>query len=88
MPRAHCGRTAVSATTVGAIGVSTVNGDGQAQAALVSQLRVGRATLWDQPAMVLAGYGTAENRVDGLLPLSRFSTVTFNGRENYLVAKQ
>lgn len=85
---ANGGRTAVSATTVGAIGVSTVNGDGQAQAVLVSQLRVGRATLWDQPAMVLAGYGAAENRVDGLLPLSRFSTVTFNGRENYLVAKQ
>lgn len=85
------GRAAVSATPLGATTtVTTVTGDGQVQAAIVPKLRVGAGTLWDQPAVLIAGPeagGSGAGRVDGLLPLSGFSAVTFNGREHYMVVK-
>jgi hypothetical protein len=85
------GRAAISATPVDAtVHVATVTGDGRVQAAIVPKLRIGTGTLWDQPAVVVAGPGggaSGATRVDGLLPLSGFSAVTFNGREHYLVVK-
>lgn len=82
------GRTAVPTMPLrGSTGTTTVNGDGIAETAMVPQLQIGTLTLWDVPAILLAGYAAAGTRVDGLLPLSRFSAVTFNGQEHYMVAK-
>lgn len=87
----NAGRAAISATPVGAmVAAATMTGDGQVQAAIVPTLKIGTCTLWDQPAVLMAGLGTGASgatRVDGLLPLSGFSAVTFNGREHYLVVK-
>ena len=84
------GRTAISVTTLsGMVSAATVTGNSLMQAAIVPRLRIGRETLWDQPAVLLLGPAVAgENRLDGLLPLSWFSEVTFNGPEHYLVAKR
>ena len=84
------GRTAISATALsGMASVATVTGKSLMQTAVVPKLRLGRDTLWDQPAVLLPGPAVAgENRLDGLLPLALFSSVTFNGREHYMVAKR
>ena len=84
------GRTAISVTAHnGMASVATVTGTGLMQTAVVPKLRLGRDTLWDQPAVLLPGPPVAgEDRLDGLLPLSLFSSVTFNGREHYMVAKR
>jgi predicted aspartyl protease len=84
------GRTVISATALGdAVSVATVTGHGLMQPALVPKLRLGRDVLWDRPAVLLPGPAVAaEHRVDGLLPLSWFSEVTFNGREHYMLARR
>jgi hypothetical protein len=84
------GRTAISVTALsGMASVATVTGKSLMQTAMVPKLRLGRDTLWDQPAVLLPGPPVGgENRLDGLLPLSLFSSVTFNGREHYMVAKR
>ncbi len=84
------GQTAIPTTALtGVVRTTTVLGDGQMQAAIVPQLRLGTDTLWDQPAVLLPNpAASAENRLDGLLPLSWFSEVTFNGRENSLVVRR
>lgn len=84
------GRTAISVTTLSSMAsVATVTGESLMQTAVVPKLRLGRETLWDQPAVLLPGPPVAgEDRLDGLLPLSLFSSVTFNGREHYMVAKR
>jgi predicted aspartyl protease len=84
------GRTAVSAMALAAVArTTTVTGDGYMQVAVVPRLRIGRDTLWDQPAVLLPGPAAAgAHRLDGLLPLSLFSDVTFNGRENYMVVRR
>ncbi len=88
----HEGVTTISASALPAsVGTRTVTGGGQAQVAMVAKLRVGNDTLWDQPAVLVAAHVAASTdapRVDGLLPLSAFSSVTFNGRANYLVARR
>jgi predicted aspartyl protease len=79
------GRTAVPATALqGPIRTSTVNGEGVAQVAVVPQLRIGRETLWNERAVLI---DVTERRVDGLLPLSRFSEVTLNGPRLYLTVQ-
>jgi len=86
----HGGRAAISATPLGAtVRAATITGDGQVQAAIVPKLKIGSGTFWDQPAVLVAGPDTAAgtDRVDGLLPLSRFSSVTFNGPQHYLVVR-
>jgi len=84
------GQTAISATTLtAAVRVTTVTGDGQMQTAIVPKLRLGKDTVWDQPAVLLPGPAVVgEHRLDGLLPLLWFSEVTFNGRENSLVVRR
>ena len=84
------GRTAIPATALAAVvQTTTLTGDGKMQMAVVPKLRIGTDTLWDQPAVLLPGSAiSGEQRLDGLLPLSWFSEVTFNGRENYLVVKR
>jgi hypothetical protein len=86
----HNGRTAISFTALsGILSVATVTGKSLIQTAIVPKLRLGKDTLWDQPAVLLPGPKVVgEDRLDGLLPLSWFSEVTFNGRENYLVVKR
>jgi predicted aspartyl protease len=81
------GRTAVPATTFPAtIATMTANSEGQARLALVPALRIGNTVLNDQPALVIA-VDRAGDSPDGLLPLSLFSSVTFQGRENYLTIR-
>ena len=83
------GRTAIPATALDAVvRAATATGYSQMQTAMVPKLRVGKDMLWDQPAVLLPSpAGAGEQRLDGLLPLSWFSEVTFNGRENYLVIR-
>jgi hypothetical protein len=83
----HDGRTAVAATPLPAlVRTATMTGGRDVQAATVPKLRVGNNTLWDRPALLIMGPDMAagENRPDGLLPLSWFSSVTFNGPQNSL----
>lgn len=81
----HQGHTTVEATVHGAQATTTISGEGHVRSALVSRLRIGRETLWDVPAMVTPSRDTgALIRIDGLLPLSHFSTVTFNGQAGYM----
>lgn len=84
------GRTAISVTALsGFASVATITGQSLMQTGVVPKLRLGREALWDQPAVLLPGPPVVgENRLDGLLPLSLFSSVTFNGREHYMVAKR
>ena len=82
------GRTAVPATSLAAaVAAVTVNTETQARLALVPSLRIGKTTLIDQPALVMAAAGDAGS-ADGLLPLSLFSSVTFQGRENFLTIRR
>ena len=81
------GRTAVPATTLAAIvATATITSEGHARLALVPALRIGKTTLSDQPALIIAAHGEADSP-DGLLPLSLFSSVTFQGRDNYLTIR-
>jgi predicted aspartyl protease len=79
----------ITATPLGAaVKTTTVTGETHMQAATVPQLRVGSYTMWDLPAVIVASQDEDAPRVDGLLPLSAFSSVTFNGPRNYLVARR
>jgi hypothetical protein len=51
-------------------------------------MRVGAVTLRNQPAVVLEREGSNLAEGDGLLPLHRFSSVSFNNREGYLVVRK
>ena len=84
------GRTAIPAAPLpGAVGVTTVTGDGQMQMAMVSRFKLGQHTLWDQPAVLLqVASSPGGDQPDGLLPLSLFAEVTFNGPERYLIARR
>jgi predicted aspartyl protease len=81
------GRTAVPANSLPAtVATVTASNEGHARLALIPTLRIGKATLSDQPALVIAAAGQADS-ADGLLPLLLFSSVTFQGRENYLTIR-
>ena len=84
------GRTAFAVAALsGTASVTTVTGQSLVQTAVVPKLRLGKEMLWDQPAVLLPGPPVVgEIRLDGLLPLSLFSSVTFNGRDHYMVAKR
>jgi predicted aspartyl protease len=82
-------RGPIAATPLGAaVKAATLTGESQMQQATVARLRVGSHTLWDLPAVLVASQGADAPRVDGLLPLSGFSSVTFNGPGHYLVARR
>jgi predicted aspartyl protease len=85
----HGGRTKIPAAALAVtVRTATVIGSGDVQAATVPKLRIGNAVLWDQPAVLIAGREGEEGfRPDGLLPLSGFSAVTFNGPANYLTIR-
>lgn len=78
-------RLPLGLTALPDVAVSTAAGSATAKAALVRLLRVGPIELADQPAIVLDRRSTDAPAGDGLLPLCVFSTVTFNGREGYMV---
>lgn len=83
------GRVPIAATALSAaVKTTTLTGEAQMQAATVPRLRVGSSTMWDLPAVIVARRDEDASRVDGLLPLSGFSSVTFNGPQHYLVARR
>ncbi len=83
----HGGRTGIPSTALPAsVRAATMTGTSNVQAATVPKFRVGNETWWDQPALLIGGADVEAgvDRLDGLLPLSWFSSVTFNGPENTL----
>jgi predicted aspartyl protease len=81
------GATVVPTTAVGATAqASTVSGEGTVHVMAVQKLRIGGHTIFDHPALVMAGAEAGE--IDGLLPLSWFSSVTFNAREGYVIVNR
>jgi predicted aspartyl protease len=79
----------ITATPLGAaVKAITLSGDSHMQMATVARLRVGSHTLWDVPAVIVASPGADAQAVHGLLPLSGFSSVTFNGPGHYMVARR
>jgi len=88
----HGGHTAVPASVLPTrVGLATATGGALGQMAVVTKLRVGGDTLWDQPAVLVEADSAATTvapRVAGLLPLSGFTSVTFNGPANYLVVRR
>jgi predicted aspartyl protease len=80
------GATVLPARAVGATAqASTVSGEGTVQVVAVQKLRIGSHTIFDQPALLMAGAETGG--IDGLLPLSLFSSVTFNARAGYVIVR-
>lgn len=69
------------------VAVSTAAGSATTRAALVRLLRVGPIELADQPAIVIDRRSPEGPSGDGLLPLCVFSSVTFHGKEGYLVVR-
>lgn len=79
----------ITATPLGAaVKATTLTGESPMQEATVARLRVGSHTMWDLPAVIVTSRGADAPSVDGLLPLSGFSAVTFNGPRHYLVARR
>jgi predicted aspartyl protease len=83
------GRTAVAVddaeSPVQVLGpASRRNGRG----AWLRELRVGTLTLRHQPAVIIERDGSRALEGDGLLPLHRFSSVSFNNGEGYLVVRR
>jgi predicted aspartyl protease len=64
-------------------------GDRAARQVVLKRLRIGAATLWNQPALVMIDADRLPGMPDGdgLLPLSVFATVTFNNRDGYLLVE-
>jgi hypothetical protein len=54
------------------------------QQATVRELRIGTAMLRDVPAVIVERHGTSSAEGDGLLPLSLFEYVTFDGPRRLL----
>lgn len=82
-------RAPIAVTTrAAAVKATTLTGETHMQVATVPRLRVGSSTMWDIPAVLVARGEGDTSRVDGLLPLSGFSSVTFNGPRHYLVARR
>lgn len=84
----HEGKTAIAATRLALVNAGTMSSETTMQAAVVQRLQIGSSTFWDQPALVTAATGAArEQRLDGLLPLMMFASVTFNGRTNCVTVR-
>jgi hypothetical protein len=83
------GRTAVKVDYEDAyVGVSGLASSQAGRGARLREIRVGAVTLRNQPAVVLAREGSSTVEGDGLLPLHRFSRVSFNNREGYVVVRR
>jgi predicted aspartyl protease len=67
--------------------VLTVSGGNQFQSVVLQQLRVGKIVLQNRPTLLIDRRDPDAPAGDGLLPLSAFSSVTFNTREGYLVVR-
>jgi predicted aspartyl protease len=87
----HDGRTGIPATALPArVRTTTVTGASDVQAAIIPKFRIGHDTWWDRPALLIGGADEQAGlgRPDGLLPLSWFSSVTFNGPENSVTVRR
>jgi hypothetical protein len=83
------GRTAVKVDYEDAyVGVSGLASTRAGRGARLREIRVGAVTLRNQPAVVLAREGSSSVEGDGLLPLHRFSRVSFHNREGYVVVRR
>jgi len=56
--------------------------------AVLRELQVGAVTLRNQRAVVVTREGSSAVEGDGLMPLHRFSSVSFNNSEGYLVVRR
>jgi predicted aspartyl protease len=65
--------------------LTTLSGETEVRLARVHELRVGRLTLRDVPAVVAARDGSEPTEVDGLLPLHFFDRVTFDGPKSLMM---
>ncbi len=70
------------------VDVSGLASRGAGRSGRLREFRVGGVTLRNQPAVVLEREGSSAVEGDGLLPLHRFSSVSFNNREGYLVVRR
>ena len=84
------GRTAVAVDYLDQwASVSGLASESQARAAVLRELRVGSVTLRDQPAVVMrVAEASSGAHSDGLLPLHRFSSVSFHNAEGYMVVRR
>jgi predicted aspartyl protease len=83
------GRTAVKLEPVDALAdVSALGVRQAARGAILRSLTVGAVTLRDEPTLVVSRQGAHSVEGDGLLPLHRFSSVSFSNSEAYLVVRR
>ena len=83
------GQTAVNVDYVDqVVRLSVPSSQRLGRGALLRELRVGTATLRNEPAVVVERTGRREVEGDGLLPLHRFSRVGFNNRDGYMVVRR
>jgi hypothetical protein len=83
------GRTAVRVDLMSQyVGVSGLASRQVGRGALLRELKVGAVTLRNQPAVVLEREGARTVEGDGLLPLHRFSSVSFNNSEGFMVVRR
>jgi hypothetical protein len=83
------GRTALKLEPVDAFAdVSALGVHQAARGAILRRLTVGAVTLRDEPTLVVSRQGANSVEGDGLLPLHRFSSVSFSNSEAYLVVRR
>lgn len=80
---AHVFRSAPSNTTA----VHSLSGGQNARTMMMRELRLGNATLRNQPVAVLERAPGDEAEGDGLLPLHLFTSVTFDVRTGHLILR-
>jgi len=81
-------RLALHPARTGMRRLTTMTGDTLVQTAIVDRLQVGTHLLRDQLAVIVNRHERDAPEGDGLLPLSWFQSVTFNGPDGYLVVRR
>ena len=72
---------------VGGLSLATVTGRRDVRLGRLRRLQIGAMTLWDQPVAIVRRPEADAPEGDGLLPLHLFASVSFNGRDGYLIVR-
>jgi hypothetical protein len=87
MPLDAAGPHSLSRGSAARTAVDSLSGRQQVQMMTMPTLRLGTATLRNQPVAVLERSSGDADEGDGLLPLHLFASVTFNASEGYLILR-
>jgi hypothetical protein len=83
------GRTAVPVEYLDQpVGVSAIALRTVGRGGLLRELKVGALTVHNLPVVVVEGTGPNTIEGDGLLPLHRFSSVSFNNQEGWMSVRR